>query len=181
MITAQEIINRFDDDHPNTIPTERKLRWLRRFELQVMADVMHQLDQKNLSGLTVTNRGITMYTERDDLLAHYDPETQSLDISDFPDLYIDGDNLIMTSYEPTEGFREADDFSAETYLQIEEPYDDVYEYYLDQMIAQTTGDIKRYNRASELFNTAYLRFQKYYHRNHRSNWSRPRLLRHEVL
>ena len=63
----------------------------------------------------------------------------------------------------------------------EEPYDDVYIFWLDQRIALNNNDTKRLNIASQAFNNAYLAYQQWYNRTHRPLKPRPHLLRHEVL
>lgn len=176
-MTAQEFINIYNTDHENSATDEQKLRWLKRLEMTVMSDVIFHHNDYDRSGML---KGTVFYSEND-LDVHIDGTT--LDISKMPEMYIDGetDTLILTGYEPTKGSREADNFGPDTMLQIPEPYDDVYEYYLDQRIAHVTGNTKDYNTASALFNEAYAAFKKYYHRTHRSNHQRSRLLRHEVL
>lgn len=177
MLTAQQLINRYDEDRENSIPTERKLKWLKRIELTVMSDVIYQYEHNNRRGIEQNK----ILFEDNDLDAYYDEENKVLDISEFPGMYVEDGVLTMTSYDPTEGESEAEHFGPETYLQIPEPYDAVYEHYLDMMIARSTGDTKGYNRAAELFNTSYLAFKKWYSRNHRSNRARMRLFPHEVL
>lgn len=73
------------------------------------------------------------------------------------------------------------DFDLFTELLVEEPYDDVYFYYLDQRIALNNNDTKRYNVASQLYNNAMLTYQQKYNREHLTLKHKKHLLRHEVL
>ncbi len=72
-------------------------------------------------------------------------------------------------------------FDFDTELLIQEPYDDVYIYYLDQRIAYNNNDTKRYNAASPMYNNALLTFQQYYNREHMVDKRKNHMLRHEVL
>ncbi len=72
-------------------------------------------------------------------------------------------------------------FGMDTELYVNEPYDDLYLYFLDQRIAMNNNDNKRLNTASTYYNNALLTYQQQYTRKHMSLRARKRLLRHEVL
>ena len=72
-------------------------------------------------------------------------------------------------------------FDYETNLLCEEPFDDIYIYYLDQRIALNNNDTKRYNNASRLFDNMLLGFKQKYNREHYPRQTRKMLLQHEVL
>ena len=74
-----------------------------------------------------------------------------------------------------------EDFDIDTELLVEEPYDDLYIYYLDQRISLNNNDTKRYNVASQLYNNALLTYQQKYNREHKSIQPGSYLIRHEVL
>ena len=97
------------------------------------------------------------------------------------------DNIILL-YEPQEGDPTEEDwkehlatFDYDTDLICDEPYDDIYMYYLDQRIALNNNDIKRYNATSRLFDNTFLSFKQKYNREHYPKQTRKMLLRHEVL
>lgn len=173
---ARQFLAQFDQDHRNDQPTEQKLRWLQRIELTVMSDVMHQYDERNKKG--IENEVIL---HPDNISPYIDEGNSVLDISELPHMYIEGGTLVLTDYDPEKGESEAQSFNLDTFLQIPAPYDTVYEYYLCQKIAEVTGNIKDYNNYSQMYNTAYLQFMKYYNRTHRKNHVAKRVLRHEVL
>lgn len=175
-MTVQEFLTAYDEDHQNTITVGQKIRWLKQLELTIMSDIMHQHEDYDRAGIVndiILHSGSVVDNER--------IINGTMDISDDPEMYVDGDTLTLTSYDPIIGRREADDFDTNTFLQVPFPYDNVYEYYLDQRIAHVTGNTKDYNHSTQLFNEAYLSFRKYYNRTHRSNHVRNHLLRHEVL
>jgi len=74
-----------------------------------------------------------------------------------------------------------DEFDYETNLLCDEPFDDIYMYYLDQRIALNNNDTKRYNNASRLFDNMLLGFKQKYNREHYPRQTRKMLLQHEVL
>ena len=45
-------------------------------------------------------------------------------------------------------------------------FEDMYEYYLEAIIAQRYGETARYNNAASAFNTRYNAFQNYWNRTH---------------
>lgn len=70
--------------------------------------------------------------------------------------------------------KEWEDFDAETYfddwgmlkeLLVPDMYAEVYTHYLDKKSAWANDDVKRQRVASELFNNAFMTYQKYYNRN----------------
>jgi len=97
------------------------------------------------------------------------------------------ENVILL-YDPQTGERTEeewqeylDTFDYETNLILDEPFDDLYIYYLDQRIALNNNDTKRYNAASRLFDNMLLAFKQKYNREHFPRQTRKMLLRHEVL
>lgn len=66
-------------------------------------------------------------------------------------------------------------------LIADEPYDDVYIYYIDLKAAVNANDTKRYNLATSLYNNAMVTYQQYYNRTYRPIRKRKRFLRHEIL
>lgn len=174
---VEEFLSQFDADHENNISQDQKIRWLRRIELRVMSEIMHQHDDFDKPGI---ENEVILYS-RKDLPARVTEDDLGLDISDIPEMYVDGDTFTMTGYEPVMGNREADAFDAKTFLQIPEPYDSVYEYYLLMRIANVNGNTVEYNRMANLFNEAFRSFHKYWNRTHYQSYKRSHLLRHEVL
>jgi len=97
-----------------------------------------------------------------------------------------GDVILL--YEPLVGERTAeewqehlDTFDYETDLCVDNPYDDLYIYYLDQRIALNNNDMKRYNVATRLFDNMFLSYKQKYNREHFPKQTRKMLLQHEVL
>lgn len=74
-----------------------------------------------------------------------------------------------------------EDFDMDTDLLIDEPYDDLYIYYLDQRIALDQNDTKRYNTSATMYNNALLTYQQKYNREHMPLRPHKHMLRHEVL
>ena len=173
-MTVQEFITRYDTDHENAASNEQKIRWLQRIEMTIMSDVMYRYNERDKPGMLedviLYGGDVTPFIDGDDM-----------DISKSRDLYIDGSDLVVTSYDPMHGRREADNMNENTMLMIPVPYDNVYEYYLSMQIADSTGNTKEYNRAAELFNQAYYAFRKYYARTHKINRNRNHLIRHGDL
>ena len=173
-MTVQEFITNYDADHENTATNEQKLRWLKHIELTVMSDVMHQYNDNDKPGIF---REKIMYPG----YVPYLINGENMDISDEPVMYADGDGLVLTSYDPQHGYNEAQDMDMDYVLQIKEPYDNIYEYYLDMRIAHVTGDTTAYNNAAEMFNSAYQAFRRYFSRTNYPNHTRKHLFRHEAL
>ena len=97
------------------------------------------------------------------------------------------DSVILL-YEPKVGERTAEEwedhlkeFDYDTSLCVEEPFDDIYLYFLDQRIARNNNDMKRCNVAARLFDNMFLSFKQKYNREHFPTQVRKMLLRHEVL
>lgn len=97
------------------------------------------------------------------------------------------ENVILL-YDPLTGERTEeewqeylDSFDYESNLILDEPFDDLYIYYLDQRLALNNNDMKRYNAASRLFDNMLLAFKQKYNREHFPRQTRKMLLRHEVL
>lgn len=72
-------------------------------------------------------------------------------------------------------------FGMDTDLLLEEPYDDVYIYYLDQRIAYDNNDGNRNNVATRMYNNALLHWKQMYNREHMALKEPNHLLRHEVI
>ncbi len=174
---VQEFLSQFDADHENNITQEQKIRWLRQIELRVMSEITHQHDDFDKPGMV---NDVILYS-RKDLPARITEDGHGLDLKDIPEMYVEGNELVLTGYEPVMGKREADTFEATTFLQIPEPYTSVYEYYLLMKIANVNGNSVEYNRMANLFNEAYRSFHKYWNRTHMRDHYRSHLLRHEVL
>lgn len=74
-----------------------------------------------------------------------------------------------------------DTFNMDSELILEEPYNDIYVWYLDQRIAFNNNDTKRYNASARMFDNAFLAFKQKYNREHFPKQTRKMLLQHEVL
>ena len=173
-MTVMEFITQYDADHENTATNEQKLRWLKHIELTIISDVMHQYndnDKPGLLGKSLMYGGSLVYVM----------DGNTLNISDEPYLTSDDDSLILNSFDPLKGYNEAQDMDMLYPLILKEPYDNVYEYYLDMRIAHVTGDTAEYNRAAEMFNSAYTTFRRYFSRTNYPNHTRKHLFRHEAL
>lgn len=68
-----------------------------------------------------------------------------------------------------------DSFDMDTHLLVDEPYDDLYIFYMDQRKALMENDTKRYNVASTQYNNAYYAYQQYFNRTYKTK-SQPKLL-----
>lgn len=97
-------------------------------------------------------------------------------------------NELILLYDPKEGERtpeewqeHLDTFDYETQLLCQEPFDDLYIYYLDQRIALNNNDMKRYNASARLFDNLFLAFKQKYNREHYPRQTRKMLIQHEVL
>lgn len=53
-----------------------------------------------------------------------------------------------------------------TELLVPAPYDVIYLYWLESNIDYWNGETGKYKNSSELYNTAYSEFEKYYNRTH---------------
>lgn len=94
-------------------------------------------------------------------------------------LGVSGSTLVVT---PPGSFEtHIDTFDMDTIPLVPAPYDDLYLYYLDQRIAWNNNDTKRYNAASDKYNSAYLSYQQYCNRTYKTKKRPSTLLRHEVL
>lgn len=173
--TVKQFLSEYNADRQSQVEDKTKVRWLRQVEMKIMSEVMHSHDNMDKPGIT---RGEVIL--REDNVAPMINGT-TMDISEDPYMYVDGDTLVLTAYDPAEGEREADVMDMDTLLQVPEPYDDVYAYWLDARTAFMQGQFKQYDRFAVMYNQAYLEFQKYWNRTHRTNHVRAHFLRHEVL
>jgi len=94
-------------------------------------------------------------------------------------LIVKGSTLQITPAGSFEGH--IDSFDMDTELLVEEPYDDLYIYYLDQRLGLMNNDTKRYNVASTQYNNAYFAFQQYFNRTYKTKSQPKKLLEHRIL
>ncbi|MBR3635916.1 MAG: hypothetical protein IKN47_06945 [Lachnospiraceae bacterium] len=97
-------------------------------------------------------------------------------------------NSVILLYDPNVGERTEEEwmehlqeFDLDTELAVQEPFDDLYGYWLDQRIAMDNNDTKRFNVSTRLFDNMFLAFKQKYNRDHFPRQVRKKLLRHEVL
>lgn len=95
---------------------------------------------------------------------------------------------VIFLYEPKEDEKSYDEwieyldtFNYDSDMILDEPYTDIYLYWLDQKISLNNNDKARYNIASRLFDNLFLSFKQKYNREHYPTQTRKMLLRHEVL
>lgn len=159
-MTVAQLIQKYNTERQNSLSDKTKMQWLRRCERMVINDVImtHELPGVNLEDAENIEHPIVGFTP-----TYAYAEGNVLNFNDSG--VIDND----------------DEFGMETELIIQEPYDDVYMYYIDQRIAYNNNDIRRYNTASQCFNNAYITFQQWYNRTHKAKQPKTYLLRHEVL
>lgn len=74
-----------------------------------------------------------------------------------------------------------DDFSLDTELIADIPYEDVYIYFLDMRISTNENDTKRQNVATTLYNNAMITFQAWYNRTFRPLRRRGHMYDHRKL
>ena len=74
-----------------------------------------------------------------------------------------------------------DSFDMDSEMLVQEPYDDLYIYYLDTRVALQNNDTKRYNVANAQYNNAYYAFQQYFNRTNKTIKTKKNLLRHDSL
>lgn len=74
-----------------------------------------------------------------------------------------------------------DTFDMDTNLLVQEPYDDLYIWYLDQRIGFTQSDTKRYNMAVVQYNNALLSYQQYFNRTYKTKKQPKLLFSHDTL
>ena len=58
------------------------------------------------------------------------------------------------------------DQDLETELLVPAPYDEIYRWYLEMKIHDTTGEIIKYNNAAAKYNAAYIAYADYINRKH---------------
>ena len=147
-MTAGDILADYNTDRPNQVEDERKLRWLRTLDAQVMREVIysHANEYTEDSGVDI---GDPLNTDAEVLI----PLTEEDDA-----LQCDEDDAVRNLIK---------NFGVNTELIIPEPYGDVYIHFLDEKIALMNNDIDRYNTTSALYNNAYLTYQQWYNRTHR--------------
>lgn len=97
------------------------------------------------------------------------------------------DSVILL-YDPLEGERTEEewqkylkDFDYDSSLICQDPFEDIYIYYLDQRIALNNNEIKRYNTSTRLFDNMFLAYKQKYNRTHYPRQTRKMLLQHKVL
>lgn len=102
-----------------------------------------------------------------------------LEDEDRLELSVSGSTLVIQSAGSFE--KHIDSFDMDTELLAPEPYDDLYIHYLDQRLALSNNDTKRFNVAATMYNNALLTYQQYCNRTYKTKRQPSKLLRHEVL
>ena len=74
------------------------------------------------------------------------------------DTHQGADDVSFTGYD--------DNTDLHTVLLVPTPYDEIYLRWLEAQIDYHNGEIKKYNVAITMFNTAYEGFERYYNRTH---------------
>lgn len=131
-MTVQECIDKYNEERPNQLADELKMRWLKTLELLLMNEVI------------MTHEGADRYLYR---------------------LSPDND----------------DGFDGDSELIVQEPYTDVYFYYMDMRAAANANDTKRYNMAASLYNNALVTYHQWYNRTRKPLNKRSKMLRHETI
>lgn len=152
-MTVDQLIQRYNAERPNAVDDALKIGWLESLEKMILQDVI----------LTHEHGGHRRWPE--EFMHRWHRH------------FVEGTTLHYGYPHP----EIPDEVDLDTQLLVDEPYTDVYIYWLDQKIAINNNDMKRLNVASQAFNNAYLSYQQWYNRTHRPRRPRPHLLRHEVL
>lgn len=78
-------------------------------------------------------------------------------------------NAVLDHYTDSGIFGEFKGYDIEnpkTELLVQEPYTDIYLYWLRAKVALLDGDLEQYNNWNGLFQSAYSNFFNYYHKTH---------------
>ena len=142
----QEAIDRVDILKPNHYTDEDKISWLNRLDGQIWRELVSTHEQR----------------------AH-EKHHHGVGPMDFlQDPIGDGNREPEEHHHHGGGFRGYDlTTPRDTELLAEEPYTDVYIYYLMAQIDLGNAEIAKYNNDKALYNSAYLTYSDYYTRTHK--------------
>lgn len=150
-MTVQTLISQYDEERPNQIEQNIKIRWLRQIEKMLWKEIV----------LTHSVHGM------DDLLRKPKPDKKPDRKPEF--------------YEGFDLEKYFEDWDVGSELVADEPYQEVYIDYMDMQKARMLNENTKYNMASQLFNNALNSFRDYWNRTHFPKQSRPRWYDHRRL
>lgn len=169
-MTVAEIIAQYDEERPNDVSVEMKIRWLRKLERMIYSEVILTHDDR-YSGHP--DHRLYVYTDGEDQYISNPKGRETV--------YAKDEALHFNAKRrPYTGIKE-DEFGLDTELIVPEPYDDLYIHYLDRKTAMLTSDTRKYTAAVTAYNNALITYQQYMNRMYRPRRERKPLLRHEVL
>lgn len=84
--------------------------------------------------------------------------------------------IIDTHERVEEENEENSEANVDTELLVETPFDDLYIYWLCAQIDYNNGEIEKYNNSYDLFNTAYIDYERWYNRTHKPKGSKLKLI-----
>ncbi len=202
MASVSEIITQHTAMHANTVSDNVKIMWLRKLEQMIINDVI--LTHEN-GKLIAPGRGDkiafddmdrafrdAMNGTGEDMLK--DGESRSADLvfeaMNRAAVQVIGGNVPPDDHHRVDEYQSTnadwlryhiEHFGHDTELIVQEPYDDLYIYYIDLMIARGSGDAKLRNASAESFNQTYMAYQQYYNRTHMPVHHRTHLISHRYL
>lgn len=137
-MTVQELISRYDEERPNQIDQNIKIRWLRQIEKMLWKDIV----------LTHSVHGMEDLLRRPMQKPDKKPDKK-------PEFY---EGFDLDKY--------FEDWDVSGELVADEPYQEIYFDYMDMQRARMQNENTKYNMASQLFNNSLSAFRDYWNRTH---------------
>jgi len=148
-MTINEILAEVQELKPSQYDEALMIKWLSRLEAKIIKELVytHIPDEKIKEKMsTISSNFVKLYSKEL-------PLTEDTEENE-------------PEFEQTEEFSGYGENDYETELLIEEPYAEVYTFYIMSMIDYYNGETARYANSSAMFNNAYMEYAAYYNRTH---------------
>lgn len=171
-MNASELIQLYDEMRPNTISPEMKMKWLKRVERMIMDEVIltHECPQ-----------------DLKDRFASYfpvAPEGTPEAMAKRQAVALPWEKVYHQHENPWKDFMKEkyfDDFDYFTEMLAQEPYEELYIFYMDMQAAFASNETKRYNACANLYAAALNSFRGYWNRTYMPLSGRKFYTQHDVL
>lgn len=157
-MTIQELLDQVDENMPNMIMREQKVKWLANLDGMVWRDTILTHEENPGDWTDVQEEGAPATIEPGVRHDFFDP------LGDMWERKWPG-----CQHQRTKTFVPYDNNTPmDTELLVRDPYTDVYLWYLFSRINLRNKELDEYNNSMTMFNNAMLTFQDYWNRTHRA-------------
>lgn len=157
-MTINEVLAEVQELKPSQYDEALMIKWISRIEAKIINDIIkkHVPDEKILEKMKYIDKAFYELYAKEEETEDTEEETEEDDTLTTVDSDDDG----------SEEFTGYDETDYETDLLVDEPYTDVYRFYVMSMIDYYNGETARYANSSTMFNNSYLEYAGYYNSTH---------------